>query len=441
MPIQDQVSRLEFDRWCEMLFSEAVQVNPLIRLERGVIYPFVDMASVRPGARNVYPPEEREFRGGGAKFHSGDTLMARITPCLENGKIARYVAQGPELEAHGSTEFIVLRGRPNVTDNDFAYYLTGWNMVRDYAIGQMTGTSGRQRVPTDSLDHLIVPIPPLSEQRAIAHILGTLDDKIELNRRMNETLEEMARALFKSWFVDFDPVRAKMERRWCRGESLPGMPAELYDLFPDGMVDSELGEIPSGWEVRALGDVAMESRVSVKPSEIEIGTPLIALEHMPRRCIALSDWGVADEVGSNKFRFERGDILYGKLRPYFHKVGIAPLDGVCSTDIVIVAPAADCWFGFVLGHISSTAFVEYTDTTSTGTRMPRTKWSDMARYTVALPGRELAEAFTFQIQPWTDRIVSGIHESRALAARRDMLLPRLISGKLQVTQRRYRQHD
>ena len=98
-------------------------------------------------------------------------------------------------------------------------------------------------------------IPPLPEQRAIAHILGTLDDKIELNRRMNETLEEMARALFKSWFVDFEPVRAKMEGRWRRGESLPGMPAELYDVFPDGMVDSELGEIPAGWEVRALGDV------------------------------------------------------------------------------------------------------------------------------------------------------------------------------------------
>lgn len=95
----------------------------------------------------------------------------------------------------------------------------------------------------------------VSEQRAIVHVLGTLDAKIELNRRMNESLEEMARALFKSWFVDFDPVRAKMEGRWRRGQSLPGMSAELYDLFPDGMVSSELGEIPDGWEVKALGDL------------------------------------------------------------------------------------------------------------------------------------------------------------------------------------------
>ena len=99
----------------------------------------------------------------------------------------------------------------------------------------------------------LVQVPPLPEQRAIAHVLGTLDDKIELNRRMNETLEEMARALFKSWFVDFDPVRAKMEGRWRRGESLPGLPTDLYDLFPDRMAPSELGEIPDGWEVKALG--------------------------------------------------------------------------------------------------------------------------------------------------------------------------------------------
>ncbi len=96
---------------------------------------------------------------------------------------------------------------------------------------------------------------PLPEQRAIAHILGTLDDKIELNRRMNETLEEMARALFKSWFVDFEPVRAKMDGRWRRGESLPGLPAEHYDLFPDRLAPSELGEIPEGWEVKELGAV------------------------------------------------------------------------------------------------------------------------------------------------------------------------------------------
>ena len=98
-----------------------------------------------------------------------------------------------------------------------------------------------------------MPLPPLPEQRAIAHVLGTLDDKIELNRRMSETLEAMARALFQSWFVDFEPVRAKIDGRWRPGESLPGLPAEHYHLFPDTLVDSELGEIPEGWAVREFG--------------------------------------------------------------------------------------------------------------------------------------------------------------------------------------------
>ena len=168
-----------------MPFSHAVLINPIVVLKRGEVYPFIEMAALNADSRSTYSSEERPFKGGGSRFQNGDTLMARITPCLENGKIARYSASEPTKVAHGSTEFIVIRGRPNVTDNDFAYYLTQWEEVRKYAIGQMTGTSGRQRVPVDSLDHLNVPVPPLPEQRAIAHILGTLDDKIELNRRMN----------------------------------------------------------------------------------------------------------------------------------------------------------------------------------------------------------------------------------------------------------------
>ncbi|MFN3964398.1 MAG: restriction endonuclease subunit S [Silanimonas lenta] len=286
--------------------------------------------------------------------------------------------------------------------------------------------------PVTYLRSLEIPLPPLSEQRAIAHILGTLDDKIELLRRQNETLEAMARALFRAWFVDFEPVRAKREGRWRRGESLPGLPAHLYDLFPDRLVESELGEIPEGWEVGTLGHVADHPRRAIAPEGIEPDTPYIALEHMPRRCIALSDWGVADGLESNKFEFRRGEILFGKLRPYFHKVGVAPVGGVCSTDIVVLAPKSEVWFGFVLGHVSSAEFVEYTNAGSTGTKMPRTSWAEMARYTVALPPHAVASAFTKMLQPPIDGIIADIHESRTLAQLRDTLLPKLISGELRV---------
>ena len=277
-----------------------------------------------------------------------------------------------------------------------------------------------------------IPLPPLSEQRAIAHVLGTLDDKIELNRRMNETLEAMARALFKSWFVNFEPVRAKMEGRWRRGKSLPGFPADLYDLFPDRLVDSELVEIPEGWEVKTLGEVAEQRRSSVKPEHICPDTPYIALEHMPKRCLALSEWGTAGGLASGKFRFEQGDLLFGKLRPYFHKVRVASLDGVCSTDIVVVSSKSPGWFGFVLGHLSSSAFVDYTDAASTGTKMPMTNWKDMARYEIVLPSAGTANAFTGLLQPWVDSLVSAVHQSRTLAAQRDALLPPLVSGEVGV---------
>ena len=257
MSNSDEGARLRLDRresapsedWSTMPFTEAFLINPAVPIQRGIPTPFVDMATVEPGLRAVQATKVRKFRGSGSKFQNGDTLFARITPCLENGKIARYGANSELDVGHGSTEFIVIRGRPGVTDTEYAFYVTRSDLVRDYAIGQMTGTSGRQRVPPKSLAHLDVTVPPLAEQRAIAHVLGTLDDKIELNRRMNETLEAVARALFKSWFVDFDPVRAKMEGRHT------GLPQDIADLFPDRLVNSEMGEIPVGWEAASLGTV------------------------------------------------------------------------------------------------------------------------------------------------------------------------------------------
>src|SRR5690606_18929212 len=127
------------------------------------------------------------------------------------------------------------------------------------------------------------------------------------------------------------------------------------------------------------------------------------------------------------FIFRRGEILFGKLRPYFHKVGVAPVAGVCSTDIVVVTPVAPEWFGFVLGHVSSVEFVDYTNAGSTGTRMPRTSWSQMAAYPVILPSQAIAARFDAMIRPLVERIISTVHESRTLAALRDTLLPKLIS--------------
>jgi type I restriction enzyme S subunit len=272
-----------------------------------------------------------------------------------------------------------------------------------------------------------ITLPPLAEQRAIAGVLEALDDKIELNRRMNATLESMARALFQSWFVDFDPVRAKLD-----GRTPVGMDSATAALFPAHLEDSPLGQIPKGWTAGKLGDIGNNSRRGVQPSDIAPNTPYIALEHMPRRCIALGDWADSADVASGKSAFKKGEILFGKLRPYFHKVGVAPFDGVCSTDILVLAPKSSEWFGFLLGHASSDELIQFTDLASTGTKMPRTNWSDISSFKVALPPKPIAATFTGIIQPLLDRINRNTEQSRTLATLRDTLLPKLLSGELSI---------
>lgn len=278
----------------------------------------------------------------------------------------------------------------------------------------------------ESFYNLPVRVPPLSEQRAIAHILGTLDDKIELNRRMSETLEGIARAIFKSWFVDFDPVRAKMEGRD------PGLAPEIAALFPDRLVQTENSKLPEGWRQATFDELARPLTDVVRAEELSSDEPYIGLEHMPRRSITLAEWGSTEELASHKVRFRQGDILFGKLRPYFHKVGYALIDGVCSTDIVVLRPTHEHFGALLLFTASSDAFVAFNDMASTGTRMPRTSWGRMREYGIALPKAEVADAFQRLVEPMLDRIRISVFQSRTLAALRDLLLPKLMSGEIRI---------
>ena len=456
-----------FGRWSEVRFSEAVLINPTVQLDRGGVYPFVDMAAVNVNSRSAYSVEERAFQGSGSRFQVGDTLMARITPCLENGKIARYCAPDNTQIAHGSTEFIVIRGHPGTTDNDFAFYLTRWNEVREYAIGQMTGTSGRQRVPVDSLGHLIVPVPPLSEQRAIAHILGTLDDKIELNRQMNRTLEAIARALFKSWFVDFDPVRAKATLKHYRvnqspleGEAqepsrqatadvvggddwsveracayLGRMDPDVAALFPDCFVDSELGPIPAGWEVFPLAEVIeVNPPRPLRRGEI---APYLDMANMPTKGHIPET--VIDRPFGSGMRFANGDTLLARITPCLENGKTAYVDflktdqiGWGSTEYIVLRPKAPLpsEFAYCLGR--NAGFREFAIRNMTGTsgrqRVPATAISN---YRMTVPkGLGVPRMFGELVEPLFSLATQKVDESRTLAALRDALLPKLISGEL-----------
>jgi type I restriction enzyme S subunit len=186
--------------WKECLFSDFVNINPLIKMNKGQKYSFIEMKDLNESNKYCSPSTEREFTGG-SRFENGDTLFARITPCLENGKIcqAKGLRNGV---GFGSTEFYVFRGKAHVSDTNFVFYLSRWDEVRNFAEMNFDGTSGRQRVPKTAFDSLYITIPPIHEQKIIAEILGSLDDKIELLQRNNKNLEAMAETIFRQWFVE-----------------------------------------------------------------------------------------------------------------------------------------------------------------------------------------------------------------------------------------------
>ena len=447
MSNSDEGARLRLDRresapsedWSTMPFTEAFLINPAVPIQRGIPTPFVDMATVEPGLRAVQATKVRKFRGSGSKFQNGDTLFARITPCLENGKIARYGANSELDVGHGSTEFIVIRGRPGVTDTEYAFYVTRSDLVRDYAIGQMTGTSGRQRVPPKSLAHLDVTVPPLAEQRAIAHVLGTLDDKIELNRRMNDTLEAEARALFKSWFVDFDPVRAKMEGRDT------GLPEHIADLFPDRLAGG-LRDVPEGWDIESLSKhFEAVKGVSYKGSGLgRGGIPLHNLnsihegggykyegikfyagKYADRHIVRAGDVIVANtEQGHDRLLIGYAAMvprLFGEHGIYSHHVyRMRPRNsGRLSTPFLHLLLNSQWMHDLVSGYAN-------------GTTVNMLPIDAVQKPMVSVPPRALLEAFDALALGLEYRREQAVRESRTLAVSRDTLLPKLISGEIRV---------
>lgn len=389
-------------------------------------YPYVAIPQLKAGrldlsdARQISDEHYIEWTRKAKPRHNDVILSRRCNP----GETA-YVPAG--LECALGQNLVLLRSAGTKVDPPFLRWLVRspqwWEQVGNFInVGAVFDSLKCADIP-----NFVLTIPPFVEQKAITAVLGALENKIELNRRMNETLEAIARALFQSWFVDFDPVCAKAEDR-----EPPGLASDVADLFPTAFEESALGLIPQGWGVGTLGDVADNFREGVDPSEIDREVAYIGLEHMPRKSIALDEWETADDLVSGKFVFSTGDILFGKLRPYFHKVGVAPVDGVCSTDILVIRPKRASFHAFVLGHVSSESFVNYADAASTGTKMPRTNWRDMANYKVALPPDNILSRFNELVAPMVQRIRANIHQSRTLAELRDTLLPKLLSGEVRV---------
>lgn len=298
-----------------------------------------------------------------------------------------------------------------------------WNQIQKHLnVGAVFDSLRCADVPKFEL-----PVPSISEQRAIASILSSLDDKIELNRKMSATLESMARALFRSWFVNFEPVRAKAEGCDSR------LPTETAALFADSFKDSELGEIPTGWRIGRFDSILTRRTERREPSSETAMLPYVPIDCISSRSLLLQEIKPGAEARSSLTAFYKGDILFGAMRPYFHKVCIAPFNGTTRTTVFVLRPLrqGDLSFAAFLAHRDET--IDYATAHSTGSTIPYAVWDgSLDGMPVIVPPVALRDYFNDVVSPMLDSI-QGVHfENATLASLRDTLLPKLTSGELYV---------
>ncbi len=293
-------------------------------------------------------------------------------------------------------------------NNMFIYYLMKYSLPKVSKANPGT-TSGRHHVSKSNFCSIKVNVPPLEIQQEIASILSGYDDLIENNNHRISILEEMVQKFYREWFVRF---------RFLGHEGLK-------------MVESEIGLIPEGWKVENFGSLVEYLRESIPKGTLDEAIPYMGLEHMPRKSIALSKWNMETEIGSTKLKFRTGDILFGKIRPYFHKVGVAQINGVCSSDTFVLRPKKH-YYSLAVSIASSGDFVAHSVQTSQGTKMPRANWDVLKEYKVPLATIDILDKFDDIIKPIISNINNLSARNRNLKKQRDLLLPKLISGNIDV---------
>ena len=326
------------------------------RKNRGELLPYLANINVRWGDFDLsdlrtmrFGPHEMDRYG----LRYGDIVMCEGG---EPGRCAIWKENQPGMMFQKALHRI----RPHHSlDNSYLYY-SFLLMGRTGQLAQYFTGATIKHMPREKLAKVEITQPPLEIQQRIAEVLSAYDDLIANNRRRIQLLEEAARLLYREWFVRLR------------------FPGHEHAKIRDG--------IPEGWKKVPLGQLCEEIKEMCLPTAMEPDTPYIGLEHMPRRSIALSEWGTAEQVTSSKHRFREGDILFGKIRPYFHKVGIALTEGVASSDTIVIRPVCQDLLPLVLMVASSDAFVADTaQKMKEGSKMPRADWKQMTQYPVLYP--------------------------------------------------------
>ena len=393
MKVRDKVDT----QWITAKMSEMIEINPKEKLSKGTYAKKISMDKLQPFCRDVPEFEIAEFIGG-TKFRNGDTIMARITPCLENGKTAMVNILKSEEVGFGSTEFIVFRAKEGCTDPSFVYYLIKSPIVREPAIKSMVGSSGRQRVQTEVLQNLVIPFPSLPEQRKIGSLLKTLDDKIALNTKINNNLMQQIQALFSDWFVTFTPFGGNKPSSWNK--------ADIY----------------------SISKVIYGAPFSSKAFNTDRnGVPIIRIRDLKEQQFVT----YTTETHLKGYLLKPGDVVVGmdgEFRPYIWGNDKAWLNQrVCVFENK--RPNGKAFLYCVIKPL-----LYAIEQTQVGTTVIHIGKKDFDSFEFWLPEDCVLDKFDSITNPMYQQIVFSLLENKKLMVLRDTLLPKLLSGEIDVSE-------
>ena len=386
--------------WTTIRAADFIDFNPRLSIKKGTVATKIAMDKLKPFTKRIPETEKTEFSGG-SKFSNGDTIMARITPCLENGKTAFVdVLEEGEI-AFGSTEFIVMRARENISDPQFIYYLATSPMFRNIAIKSMVGSSGRQRVQQGVLDELMLPVPSLDEQKRIGSFLAKLDEKIALNEQINDNLEQQAHSYFQELFVD------NADPEWTTGT--------ISDL---GAVVG--GSTPS----KAKPEYYTESGIAwITPKDLSVNKSKF-ISHGEND---ITELGLKNSSASI---MPEGTVLFSSRAPIGY-IAIAAGEVTTNQGFKSVIPKSEIGTPFVYFFLKHNLPV--IEGMASGSTFKEVSGSTMKNIPAVIPDAETLARFNDFCAPIfvQQRILE--EQSQSLAALRDNLLPKLMSGEIDVS--------
>ena len=390
-------------------------------VESGV--PFLRSLNIEPFGVNtndikfITPEFHRRIKK--SALRPGDVAIVRT------GKPGTCAVIPDWLEDANCSDLVLVKCGREIRPRFLCYWV---NSVASHHISSHTVGAVQQHFNVGAAKIMKVAVPSLQAQDEVIAVLGGLDERIVLLRETNATLEAIAQALFKSWFVDFDPVRARME-----GRDPEGMDEATAALFPDGFEESEFGLIPRGWRVGTLGAILKLRNERIQASEHTASLPYVPIESIGANIPFLQEFKSGQDANSSLALFRKGDVLFGAMRPYFHKVCTAPFDGVTRTTVFTLTPINSKANAFALFQAYQNSTIDYATQHSEGSTIPYTKWKNsMELMPLVLPSESVQVAFSFVVSSFIDRGNSNVLQAQNLATLRDTLLPRLISGQLRL---------